>query len=152
MHNRASLCDLLPHSGLMCLIETVESYDDREIMCSTKSHLETGNPLRSANSLSAVCGVEYAAQAMALHAALVSAKSAPPRLGFLAGLRNVAISTPRLDLAGTTLRIRASKLIADNDRSIYEFWLHLDDQPALAGRAAVIMTNDSSILVGMGAP
>lgn len=153
MHNRTSLCELLPHSGLMCLIESIESYDEESIACSTRSHLEASNPLRGENALSTLCGVEYAAQAMALHAGLLNEKHPPaPRMGFLAALREVTLHVARLDINGTILQIRASKLIGERDRSIYEFWLMLNDQPALTGRATVILANDEKILTAAKPP
>lgn len=149
MHNRDSLCALLPHAGDMCLIESVAAYDDASIRCETLTHLRLSNPLRYKDRLNTICGVEYAAQAMALHAALLSEPSAAAKIGFLAGLREVVLHLPRLDVAHTILTIRASKLIAEKGRSIYEFTLSLNDQPALSGRAAVIILNDADIPVAM---
>lgn len=145
MHNRDSLCALLPHAGEMCLIESVAAYDDASIICKTLTHLGLSNPLRYKDRLSTICGVEYAAQAMALHAALLAEQRDAPRIGFLAGLREVALHVPRLDVPHTILSVRASKLIADKGRSIYEFMLSLNDQPALSGRAAVIIPDDVDI-------
>lgn len=147
MHNRNSLCALLPHAGEMCLIESVATYDGDTISCQTQTHWSLSNPLRYKDRLNPICGVEYAAQAMALHAALLSEQGAAAQIGFLAGLREVAVHVPRLDVAHTNLNIRASKLIANKGRSIYEFVLTLNDEPALSGRAAVIIPDDFNIPV-----
>lgn len=146
MHDRDTLCALLPHAAEMCLIESVTSYDNDGIICRTQTHLNPSNPLRYENRLNTICGVEYAAQAMALHSALLSDERAKPRVGFLAGLREVTLHVPRLDVIATTLHIKANKLIADSGRSIYEFLLSLDERPALSGRAAVIIPNGGNIL------
>lgn len=142
MHNPDSLCALLPHAGEMCLIERIAAYDGDTINCQTQTHLSLTNPLRHENRLATICGIEYAAQAMALHAALLAERRDAPRIGFLAGLREVALHLPRLDVSHTILNVRASKLIADKGRSIYEFMLSLNDHPALSGRAAVIIPDD----------
>lgn len=73
---RGELAALLPHRGRMCLIDEVVSWDAARICCRTRSHRDADNPLRSAEGLGAACAIEYAAQAMALHAALAGA-SAP---------------------------------------------------------------------------
>lgn len=143
MHSRGSLCALLPHAGEMCLIESVGAYDSDSISCETRTHVSLANPLRYKDRLNTICGVEYAAQAMALHAALLCQPSAAAKIGFLAGLREVALHVARLDVADTILNIRVSKLIADKGRSIYEFMLTLNDQPALSGRAAVIIPDNA---------
>ncbi len=64
--------ELVPHAGAMCLLESVVQYDDQSICCETSSHLGAHNPLRYKGRLSSLCGIEYAAQAMALHGALKS--------------------------------------------------------------------------------
>jgi predicted hotdog family 3-hydroxylacyl-ACP dehydratase len=63
---------LLPHAGAMCLLDSVLAWDMNSISCSSLSHCLPNNPLRAATGLASANGIEYAAQAMALHAALVS--------------------------------------------------------------------------------
>ena len=55
----------------MCLLEGVSSWDERSIRCIAVSHRDPGNPLAADGHLGAACGVEYAAQAMAVHGALL---------------------------------------------------------------------------------
>jgi predicted hotdog family 3-hydroxylacyl-ACP dehydratase len=64
--------ELIPHAGTMCLLERVVGCDQTSIRCETRSHQNDNNPLRYKGRLSSVCGIEYAAQAMALHGALKS--------------------------------------------------------------------------------
>ena len=45
------------------------------------------NPLASGGRLDAVCGVEYAAQAMAVHGGLTAVPRAAPAAGYLASVR-----------------------------------------------------------------
>src|ERR1700747_1616723 len=100
----------IPHKGRMCLLDEVLAWDARRIRCRSATHRATDNPLRSHGRLGAACGIEYAAQAMAVHGALVAA-SAPlertvssnarasigPAIGYLASVRNVVLCVERLD-------------------------------------------------------
>jgi predicted hotdog family 3-hydroxylacyl-ACP dehydratase len=61
----------------MCLLESVLAWDMNSISCSSLSHCLPNNPLRAASGLASANGIEYAAQAMALHAALVSGAARP---------------------------------------------------------------------------
>ena len=61
---------LVPQQGAMCLLDEVVSFDDRSVVCRTSSHLAPGNPLRCDGRLPAIAGIEYGAQAMAVHGAL----------------------------------------------------------------------------------
>jgi predicted hotdog family 3-hydroxylacyl-ACP dehydratase len=71
-----AICARLPHAGRMCLLDRLESWDNESIVCVAVSHRDPGNPLRSHECLPAVGGVEYAAQAMALHGSLLATPGA----------------------------------------------------------------------------
>src|SRR5213075_1172850 len=66
----------IPHQGSMCLLDRVLEWDAEHIRCEATGHSQPDHPLRAHGRLGAACGVEYAAQAMAVHGALVAA-SAP---------------------------------------------------------------------------
>lgn len=66
----------IPHKGRMCLLDAVVSWDATRIRCRSASHRAPDHPLRAHGRLGIACGIEYAAQAMAVHGALVAA-SAP---------------------------------------------------------------------------
>src|SRR6185436_4156135 len=61
---------LVPQAGAMCLLDEIVSFDERAIVCRASSHRSPGNPLRCDGRLSAFAGIEYGAQAMAVHGAL----------------------------------------------------------------------------------
>ena len=67
---RADIAALIPHAGAMCLLDAVLSWDRTSIACTASSHRAIDNPLAAEGRLDAVCGVEYAAQAMAVHGGL----------------------------------------------------------------------------------
>src|SRR5580692_6215850 len=101
----AEIAALLPHAGAMCLIEAVETCGDDQIICLTTTHHAVTNPLRRHGCLGIMAGVEYASQAMALHAALQSQGSKPATRGYLASLRTVTLHTDRLDQTAGSLTI-----------------------------------------------
>ncbi|MBP2302036.1 phosphotransferase [Azospirillum picis] len=135
---RADLAALIPHSGSMCLLESVLSWDSRRIRCTAASHRSPDNPLRHAGRLAAVCGVEYASQAMAVHGGL-TAGGKRPAAGYLASLRDLACHADRLDDVTADLLIEAENLTGDGSRVIYGFSIHADGALLLSGRAAVVI-------------
>jgi predicted hotdog family 3-hydroxylacyl-ACP dehydratase len=68
--NRAWIEARIPHQGRMCLLDEVLDWNAQHIRCRTATHRALDNPLRSHGRLGTACGIEYAAQAMALHGAL----------------------------------------------------------------------------------
>ena len=72
MLDRAAIARRSPHQGRMCLLERVLDWDAAQIRCGAVSHRDAGNPLRAHDRLAAACGIEYAAQAMAVHGSLLS--------------------------------------------------------------------------------
>lgn len=130
---------LIPHAGAMCLLDRVLSWDAAGILCAARSHLDPANPLRRAGRLSAVCGLEYALQAAALHGALRDGERQPA--GYVASLRGVALHADRLDdPARGELRVAATLERAETGGLLYA--LRVDDErgaPLVAGRATVAL-------------
>ncbi len=105
MPEGAGLAALLPHAGRMVLLDAVEAWTPEGIRCRTRSHLDPLNPLRRHGQVSALCGVEYALQAAALHGALLAGGVAQ-RAGYVARLRDVVLSAAVL--SGAALVIEAT--------------------------------------------
>jgi predicted hotdog family 3-hydroxylacyl-ACP dehydratase len=144
MLNRAWIEGHIPHQGRMCLLDEVIEWGARHIRCRSVSHRALDNPLRSQNSLGIACGIEYAAQAMALHGALAggadgTTSSAAPELGFLASVRDVHLLAPRLDNIESDLICTASLIAGDRSMALYEFALREDRGILLTGRASVVL-------------
>jgi len=141
----------IPHKGRMCLLDEVLSWDATRIRCRSATHRDTDNPLRSHGRLGAACGIEYAAQAMAVHGALVAA-SAPlaatvstsvrisigASVGYLASVRNVALYVTRLDDLQADLIAAAQRITGDERTVLYEFSVWDAVQPLLSGRASIV--------------
>lgn len=141
----------IPHHGAMCLLDTVTAWDDTRIECQASSHQAANNPLRAQGRLGAACGVEYAAQAMAVHGALMAESTADsfdadavPRAGYLASIRSVNLHADRLDTVDTPLLISAERITGDNNTVLYNFAVKAGDTTLLSGRAVVVL--DASAL------
>lgn len=137
--DHAWLLGHLPHQGRMCLLDAVTEWDDLHIRCTATSHREVANPLRAHDRLGAACGIEYAAQAMAAHGALLAAADSAPRAGYLASVRSVELSVARLDDIAADLDVEAQRLSGDGNTILYGFRVSAAGRELLSGRAAVIL-------------
>ncbi len=135
---RGAIADLVPHGGAMCLLDRALSWDVEVIACEADRHRDPANPLRREGRLPAICGVEYALQAMALHGALLAEGAAQPA-GYLSSLRDVSLGAARLDTVAGPLGVRARALATETGGFIYRFEVEGDGRILLAGRAAIIL-------------
>jgi predicted hotdog family 3-hydroxylacyl-ACP dehydratase len=130
----------IPHQGAMCLLDFVEAWDPQRIECRASSHRAADNPLRANGRLGAACGIEYAAQAMAVHGALL----APPdstnaRVGYLVSARGTQLHVPRLDDIAADLRVEATCITRSENNVLYQFSVSAAGRLLLDGRAAVVL-------------
>ena len=123
----------------MCLLAAVVDWSETAISCSAVSHSDPANPLRADGRLGAANGIEYAAQAMAVHSALLAAADEPPRQGYLASVRGVQLHVARLDDLPGELSITAERLSGDGNHILYRFAVSHAGHCLLEGRAAVIL-------------
>ena len=137
--SRAQIAGLIPHSGAMCLLDGVVQWDANSILCMSRSHRAVDNPLRTGGRLLAVCGIEYAAQAMAVHGSLAGKVSGRPRAGYLASLRDVECSRGRLDDLEGDLVVEAEQVAGDGAHVIYRFRLRVEEVEVLSGQALVVL-------------
>ena len=119
--NKAEIRTLIPHSGLMCLLDRVNEWDDRSIVCISNTHRDPANPLRRDGRLSAVHAFEYAAQAAAVHGGLrARAAGVAASSGYLAALRDARLHVMRLDDVASPLQICACRLFGETANTVYE--------------------------------
>lgn len=130
---------LLPHAGSMRLIAAVRASDATTIECVATSHRDATNPLRIADALPAVCGLEYGAQAMAIHGALAAGRDAKPRVGLLVAAHELRWSVPRLDTIAQDLTVRATRLLGSAQQVAYEFAVCAGADVLVSGRAGVML-------------
>ena len=134
-HDRIRL--LIPHAGSMCLLAGVTQYDSRRIVCVATSHRDPANPLAREGRLAAICAVEYAGQAIALHGSLNGPQ--PSRAGYLSAVREVRCLRAFLHDCSGDLTIEAQLVLGERDRVVYEFSLRTGADLLVAGRAAVAL-------------
>lgn len=138
---------LLPHTAPMVLLERVDGWDLQTIRCSARSHLAPDNPLRQDGILSIYAGVEYAAQAQALHARLTATPGdGAPRKGFIAVASKLEaqmldLNKPVSDLdeIAAPLQIELTQLAVNDASSLYRFSLSAAGQLLLQGELLAVL-------------
>lgn len=139
----SGIAQRIPHSGRMALLERLLHWTPQSITCETGTHLAADHPLRTAHGVLAPAAIEYAAQAMALHGALIgeaaSGGTGEPTPGFLASVRGVQFHVPRLDTLGAPLTVQAEREAGDGTHILYRFLVTAGSQPVAEGRAAVVL-------------
>lgn len=130
----------IPHKGRMCLLDEVIDWSAERIRCRIGGHRAHDHPLLAHGRLGILSGVELAAQAMAVHAALIAeADGGKPQGGLLASVRGVRMHAARLDDVQTDLICDAVRMAGDGRTALYEFELHAGERPLLSGRATVVL-------------
>ena len=143
----------IPHQGSMCLLDYVEAWDQQRIQCRASSHRAADNPLRAHGRLGAACGIEYAAQAMAVHGALL----APPdsisaQVGYLVSVRGTQLHVPRLDDIAADLLVEATCITRSGNKILYQFSVSAAGRVLLDGRATVVLDAHAPTLTSGAAP
>ena len=123
----------------MILLTEVRSWDARSILCRAESHRDPDNPLVADGRLGAACGVEYAAQAMAVHGGLSGAVGHRPKAGYLVSVRALTLHRPYLDDLAGDLLVAAEMLAREGTQVSYRFSLSCEGEPVVEGRAAVLL-------------
>lgn len=145
MIGRETILRLIPHAGAMCLWDEVVSWNAGSIALRAHNHRHAEHPLRSEGRLSAVHLCEYGAQAMAVHGGLLAqASGQPAKPGLLVALRAVELNIERIDDLADPLECHAELLIEHETGWQYAFRITHAEILLAQGRAAVMMTAQSS--------
>lgn len=144
--DQAGIRQRVPHSGPMCLLASLHEWDALRIVCGADNHRDPRHPLRSRSGLLASALIEYAAQAMALHGALVSeAAGQQIRPGYLASVRATQFHVLTLnDLPPArpdALHIEATRQAGDERQILYVFSVRHAGRLLADGRAAVVLNS-----------
>jgi len=140
MLGRAEIAARIPHAGRMCLLDRVLDWDAQHIRCAAVSHRDPDHPLRERGGLPVWAGIEYAAQAAAVHGSLLLG-GGEPRTGVLGKLRNVRPACEWLDRISSELVFGAMLLHRDPSGGIYDFEAHGDRALLLQGRLTLLFTD-----------
>ena len=143
MLSRADIAARIPHAGRMCLLDRVLAWDERGILCTAATHRDADHPLRDRGGLPVWAGIEYAAQAAAVHGSLTQGDG-QPRRGVLGRLHEVRPGRQWLHDVVSALTIRATALHRDPAGAIYAFEAHGDGAALLQGRFTIVYTGASA--------
>ena len=137
------ISSLIPHQGAMCLLDRIETWDEAHIVCRSTSHRRLDHPLRDDSGLRALCGIEYGAQAIAVHTALLADPAGHSRsFGLLAFARDVTTSRSHLDDVDGPLTIHATLVLRHDRGCIYDILLTGGGQTVVTGRLSVMAASD----------
>jgi predicted hotdog family 3-hydroxylacyl-ACP dehydratase len=139
----AALADLLPQRGSMRMLDAVEAWDAQRIVCVTMRHRDPANPLAEGGRLSPLAGIEFAAQAMAAHGALLAGSGAPAT-GWLARVRDCVVQCERMDIFEAPLVIEAERIAGSDAASSYRFTVRAGERVVLAGSALVALAAEQA--------
>lgn len=129
----------IPHQGSMCLLDRVIDWNEQKIECRAFNHRAADNPLRRNGRLGAAIGIEYAAQAMAVHGSLLAARDTAPKKGMITRVQRIVLHVERLDDCPDALCITAERLMGDERIVRYGFELRCGERVLLEGEASVIL-------------
>ena len=127
---------LVPHSGLMLLIDSVENWTQEQITTRSYSHQNPDNPLCLAGKLSSLHLIEYGAQTMAIHCGLLTGKA---QTGFLAAVKGANFYIDNLDEIESALIIKATAQLQLPKGAVYEFRVNDDDNQLLLTAQATVV-------------
>lgn len=139
MFDRHWIAAHIPHQGSMCLLDEVARWSEHDIVCISHRHRDAGNPLQLAGRLGVACAIEFAAQTMAVHAALLAGEAEPPRAGYLTSVREVHWHCRYLDDAGADLQIEAERISGNEINAMYRFSLRSATTLLVTGRLGVVL-------------
>jgi predicted hotdog family 3-hydroxylacyl-ACP dehydratase len=131
--SREQIARLVPHAGAMCLLDAVHSWDADQISCAC-AEPGADHPLARGGGVPAIAACEYAAQAAAVHGALLEGLELP-RPGMLAKLMDVELH--RAQLGGGTLTVRAELLSRSTAGCLYTFDVSGSGERIASGRLMV---------------
>jgi len=143
--SKLELSKFLPHGKDMCLLSSVEYWDASSITCLTSTHRDQDNPLRQHGRLGMISGLEYAAQAMAVHVGLTTNISEHnASVGYLGAVRDLQVHSRTFQEFAEDLTIEANILLEQSMSFIYTFSIKARKTTLLQGRASIFIQGPES--------
>lgn len=133
--DRADIERRVPHTGTMCLLNEVMQWDATHIACTAVAP-GAAHPLARDGRVPAIAAAEYAAQAAAVHGALLDGRDSP-RAGMLAKLSEVELHTACVAADDGPLAVRAELLSSAAAGCLYAFMVSGKHVPIASGRLLV---------------
>lgn len=142
MPDRARIEQLVPHAGAMCLLDAVTQWGAGQIVCSSAEPGDS-HPLARDGVVPAIAAAEYAAQATAVHGALLEATS-QPRAGMLAKLMDVNLHSACFPPGGGAVTVNATLLSRLGGGCLYAFEVGSAGRPIASGRLIVAFATSAA--------
>ena len=133
----------LPHSGAMCLLDRVVTWDKQRICCRTNSHLSPANPLRVNGAVAGLCALEYAAQALALHGVLNRQQrtvSGDYAAAYVVSSKQLIFAAGNLSDVSGSLIITAELTVWHEASAIYAISVSAGERSVLQGDLTVMLS------------
>lgn len=133
--DRAGIAQRVPHAGAMCLLDAVTDWTPEWIECRSRP-VGPDHPLARAGRVPAIAATEYAAQATAVHGALL-AREGKARAGRLAALTDVLLCADVVPPA--SVAVRADLLGRSGGGCLYRFEVSAGGTTIASGRLMVVL-------------
>lgn len=127
----------VPHQGAMSLLDEIVRWDFAGLTARATGHRDPSHPLRRAGILPSASAIEYGAQAVAAHGALLT--HGMPARGFLASVRGVSFGVARLDDVAGALDIDVRRLGGGAHGLLYSFSVAAAGRTLVAGRLTIAL-------------
>lgn len=137
--DHAAIARRVPHAGAMCLLDAVVDWNGHSIECEA-AEPGPAHPLAREGRLPAIAAAEYAAQATAVHGALLDGIDGA-RPGMLAKLSGIELGADPVPPGGGRLAIRCELLGRTDGGSQYEFIVSNRGGLLASGRLIVATRN-----------
>ena len=142
--NKTAIAELIPHADEIVLLDSCILSSAEGLTCISNSHTDKNNPLRNANGLSATSGVEYAAQAIAVHAALQNNKNTGQ--GLLVACKNIICRLRYLDTIATEIQIQVEHIGGSVELGVLQYKFHINAsgkvQKLISGELSIAITKE----------
>jgi predicted hotdog family 3-hydroxylacyl-ACP dehydratase len=136
---REQISMMVPHAGAMCLLDGVLHWDAVSMRCFSRRFQQADNPMRRGDgTLGTACGIEVAAQAMAVHGRLLAQTCGSPTQGYLVSVRDVWLARQHFDTDSDRLLIDVERIGGDTRGATYRFGVTSGAIELLGGRATVV--------------
>lgn len=113
------IATLIPHGRGMSMISEVVAWDANTIHCRSDRLSEPENPLSENGELTAIVLIEYAAQAAAVHGALLNSALGENRPAYIGAVKNIELFVQQANNR-ESIDIHADCLMNNGAGAIYE--------------------------------
>lgn len=131
--DHAQIAALIPHGESMCLLDEVISWDAAQLHSRSNHFATSTNPLFEDEQLDSILLIEYAAQAAAIHAALLHSGLGDKRPAYIGAVKNIELLEP-IGNNHLPIDIQVECLLNNSSGAIYQISVLQSDKILLRGR------------------